>query len=104
MARYYGAIGFTSTSEEAQGVWVETITERYYFGDVKKDFSKRNNNNVINDSVSVDIQISIMGDFVAFNSISEMKYITYNGSKWNITNVEVVRPRLVISIGGISNV
>ena len=40
MAKYYGAIGYSETTETAPGVWEETITERNYYGDVIKTSSK----------------------------------------------------------------
>jgi hypothetical protein len=32
-----------------------------------------------------------------------MKYITYEGVRWCISSIQVQRPRLIISLGGVYN-
>ncbi len=32
-----------------------------------------------------------------------MKYVRWQGERWRITNIEIQRPRIVLTIGGIYN-
>lgn len=105
MAKYYGAIGFLRTVEDpkSKGVWVEEITERNYYGDVLSNRYKSENGTGLNDDVAIQNTISILGDSFANKNLGYMKYLTWMGSKWKISSIEVAYPRLILSIGGLYN-
>lgn len=107
MAKYYGSVGYATTCEdlESPGVWVDSITERHYYGDVIRNISKwsENTNRSINDNVNVDNKISILADPYAMDNFSKIKYLTYMGEKWKVISIEVQRPRLILTIGGVWN-
>lgn len=103
MAKYYGPIGFAKTVEEVPGVWVESITERNYYGDVIKNRSQIVPSEYLNDNINVNNQFSIMADPYALANFPSMRYIKWMGVLWKIRDIEVQRPRLIINIGGIYN-
>lgn len=104
MAKYFGVIGYVTTEEEEPGVWVEkSIVEREYYGDLKRNSRRYSLSSNVNGDISISNQISILSDSYANEHIEDMRYITYLGKKWTITDIEVEYPRLTLSIGGIYN-
>lgn len=101
MAKWFGAIGFAETVETVPGVWEEKITERQYYGDVIRNARRLQGTNYLNDDINISNEISIVADPFAENHFHSMRYIEFMGSRWKVTNVEVVRPRLTLTIGGL---
>lgn len=103
MAKFYGAIGFVETIKTGPGVWEEKITERNYFGDVIRNNRRLQSGDSINDDINVTNEISIVADPYANDNIYSMRYVVFMGAKWKISNIDVQRPRLVLSLGGLCN-
>lgn len=106
--KFYGAIGYSETVEETgdrEGNWIpDRITERKYYGDVLKNSRRLDSNgDGTNDNLSINNSISIVADAYAYNHFFAMKYVKWMGACWKVTNVEVQRPRLVLTIGGVYN-
>lgn len=103
MAKFYGKIGYAETCETAPGVWSEQITERNYVGDVLKLSQKWQATEKLNDDLTINNSISIIGDEYAYRKLSTMRYVKWMGTSWKITNIDVQRPRLILTIGGVYN-
>lgn len=103
MAKFYGDIGYADTKETAPGVWQEQITERPYFGDILRTTSKMQSGEHLNDNLSIDNRLSIVADPFAYENFYTMRYVKWMGALWKITSVEVQRPRLILTIGGVYN-
>ncbi len=103
MGKFYGEIGYAETVETTPGVWREYITERNYFGDVIRNISKMRDGQNLNDNLVIDNQLSIVADPFAYEKFHAMRYVKWMGALWKITNVEVRRPRLILTIGGVYN-
>lgn len=103
MAKFYGIIGYTDSIETAPGVWTDGYTECNYSGDVLKITRRWQAGEGVNDDLTIDNKISIVADPFAYQNFHKMKYIEWMGSLWKIINVEVQRPRLILTIGGIYN-
>jgi hypothetical protein len=102
--RFYGAVGYANSVEASPGVWVEKITEVTYFGEVIRDSRRLEAPPqvppTLNGNISLENSFSIMADAEAYNNFIKMRYVCWEGQNWTITNVEVRRPRLVLTIGG----
>jgi hypothetical protein len=97
-------VGYATSQETAPGVWTNQITERNYFGDVIRDTRRLEpSGEKLNEDVSLGNSFSIMADAYATENIGSMRYVTWQGQNWTVTNVEVRRPRLILSIGGLWN-
>lgn len=103
MAKFYGSIGYVETTETSPGVWTEIVTERDYYGDVLKNSSRWQTGEKVNDNITVDNLISILADPFAYQNFSNMRYIKWMGAYWKISKIDVQRPRLILTIGGVYN-
>lgn len=103
MGKFYGAIGYAQSVETVPGVWEDKITERTYYGDVIKLSRRLQPSEHLNDNITLNHQISIVADPFAYENFQNIRYIKWMGSSWKVTNVDVQRPRLILSIGGLYN-
>ncbi len=98
--KFYGPIGFTVSEETRPGVWQQKITERNYYGELSKQVNKWNTGEGINQDADFSTQISIVSDPFAVNNFHSIKYAEYLGVKWKVNAVEIMRPRLLLTLGG----
>lgn len=104
MAKYSGKIGFSIPVETAPGVTNIVMTYRPYHGDVERKAYKANSNSeTTNDDINVSNKISILANDFAFKNFKYIKCVEFMGVLWNISDIEVVYPRLILTIGGIFN-
>lgn len=101
MAKWFGAIGFAEMMETAPGVHEEVITERQYYGDVLRNSFRFQGSDQLNDNINVSNEISIVSDLFAENHFHSIAYVEFMGSRWKVSNVEVARPRLKLTVGGL---
>ena len=99
MTKWYGKIGFADTAETSPGVWSEGIVKRPYYGDVLNNTRRLSSSDKINDDVIISNRISIVADPYSLESIYKMRFATFMGSKWKITDVEVEYPRIILTLG-----
>ena len=103
MAKWYGVIGYSTSVEETPGKWVDKIIERNYFGDLTRNTRSLQSSGQLNDNIDVANEISILADPFAYDNFHSMKYVEFMGTKWKIGKIEVLRPRLILTIGGVYN-
>lgn len=101
--KYHGQIGFADTVETVPGVWSNQIFERNYYGDLVRNTRRFSSQDKVNDDINISNEFSILADPYAKENFFKMKYITYMGSKWKITDVRVEFPRLILTVGGLYN-
>ena len=103
MAKFYGIIGFVGTTDDGTGVWKDSSTERTYSGDVIRNTMRWQPAEKVNDDLTISNSISIIADSFANQNLQIMKYAKWMGSSWKITNVDVQKPRLILTLGGLYN-
>lgn len=103
MPKYYGKIGFSETVETRPGIWEEQIVERDYYGDVLKISKRFDGSSYLNDNLNISNQFSIVADPYARDHFHSMRYLTWCGTKWKISSVQVDYPRLSLEVGGLYN-
>ena len=103
MGKFYGAIGYAVATQTAPGVWTDSITERNYSGDVLQLSRRWQAGENLTDNLTVNNEFSIVADPFAYQNFHTMKYIKWMGASWKITKVDVKRPRLILTIGGVYN-
>jgi hypothetical protein len=103
MAKFHNKVGYSRSVETAPGVFTDQIEEREYFGDVIRETKNFRTGDQVNDNVSVSNRISIVGDDFAFSNYSGIRYVIWGEVYWKVSSIEVQRPRLILSIGGVYN-
>lgn len=105
MAKFYGPIGFviSQETEEGSGIWEDVVVERNYRGEVIRNYKKWDNGEHLNSDLNINNTISIIADPYASAKLFAIRYIKWLGGYWNISNVEVQSPRLILSLGGVYN-
>jgi hypothetical protein len=105
--RFSGAVGYATNEETAPGVWTEGITEVTYFGDVVRSSRRLEPRGgdypPLTDDIALGNSFSIVADAYATEHIFAMRYVKWQGSNWKITNVDVQRPRLILTVGELWN-
>lgn len=100
MAKFCGMIGYATSVKTSPGVWTDSIVERKHIGDIIQNTRRLEASGTLNDNINISNSISIVADPYARQNFHTMKYVEFMGTKWNITNVEVQFPRLILTIGG----
>lgn len=103
MAKFYGSIGYADMVESAPGVYEERIIEYPYYGDLIRNTRQLQPAETLNDNINISNEISIVADPFARRNFHKMRYVSFMGAKWKISNVEVGYPRLILTIGGLYN-
>lgn len=103
MAKFYGVIGFAETVETEPGIWEEVITERNYSGDLIRNSRNLQSSDSVNDNINISNEISIIADPYAEQNFHNIRFVKFMGTKWKIKNVEVLYPRLRLTVGGVYN-
>lgn len=103
--KYYGKIGFTVSEEKIidgqhTGVWEQTIKERPYYGELSKPVNKWMTGDGVNENADFSSQLSIVSDPFAIDNFHSIKYAEFKGIKWKVSAVEIMRPRLLLTLGG----
>lgn len=103
MPKFCGKVGFGIAVETSPGVWEDEITERKYRGDITRMVRKLDNSEYLNDKITVNNSISILADAFANENFFAIRYVKWAGAYWKVSSVEVERPRLILSLGGVYN-
>lgn len=105
MAKFYGAIGFAQTIEDPpdSGNAVEQIIEKKYYGDLLQNSVRNENGEYLNSNLNISNEISIVADSFLYNNSYAARYVRFLGAMWEIRNITINYPRLILSIGGVYN-
>lgn len=103
MAKYHGIIAYAIPQEITAGVWKDVITEREYYGDVIRESRNWSSTDKVNDNLILNNRLSIVADDFAYLNLSTMRYAKFGEVRWKVLSVEVQRPRLIITLGGVYN-
>lgn len=97
--KFYGNVGYGHSEETSQDVHQEKVIELPYRGDIKKDDLYIDNKQEINSDLRVSQLISIVMDPYAVEHYFNVRYVLWQGVRWNVTSVSVESPRLVLRLG-----
>jgi len=103
MARFFGRVGYGQAVETAPGVWVDSIVERSYYGDIIRNARVLREGENLNKDLSVQNSISILADAYANDHFFAIRYVEWAGALWTVSTVEVQSPRLILRLGEVYN-
>jgi hypothetical protein len=102
--KYSGKIGFWIENVEVKpGVYKSKIVEKNYTGTLSWDNRHWQSTEYQNEDLRLNNSVSILSDMYMKENLASIRYITWKGSKWKVTNVEIGYPRITLTIGGIYN-
>lgn len=104
MGRFCGEVGYiATTNEEGSDVYQAVPCERVYYGDITRNARRWENSEYLNDNLVLNNIVSIVADDYAYEHFSEIRYVKMMGGRWKVTNIEIQRPRIILTIGGVYN-
>jgi len=104
VARFYGAIGIKRPAVEiTPGVYKITIDERMMVGDILNKPVRWSGGELSQDSVKANHVVSLIASESMMEDFTEVAYIIWQSKKWTVTSVEYVRPRVLLTLGGVYN-
>lgn len=103
MTKWAGKVGYGIEVRVKPGVTETQIIERNYTGDVERVSRRYQTDNNMNNDLDISNEISLVADPFAYENFVNIKYVTWLGQRWRVSNVSIQHPRLSLSIGGIYN-
>jgi hypothetical protein len=103
MAKFSGLVGYVTQSESSPGVWSSVENPIMMKGDIIRQSSNGQNDDKVNSDVSLNHRVSLVGDAYSFGNYYNIRWVEINGLKWEISSIEIQRPRIIVTLGGIWN-
>jgi hypothetical protein len=103
MSKFAGLVGYDTQEESVPGVWSPVEKTVMMKGDIIRQSSSNQNGVKVNNDVTLSHRVSLMGDSYAFANYLQIKWIQVDGHKWSITSIELQRPRIIVTLGGLWN-
>lgn len=101
--RYSGKLGLVEQQEVRPGIWEEVVTEVPVLGTVRQRTEVLNGEGNVLPEYATTTSISVPARGVGPQDNSNIRYITYKGTRWQIRSIVDEPPRIVIYIGEVYN-
>lgn len=99
--RVSGVIGYGTQTQIRPGVMKDVITEVKFRGDVLRPSSGPEEGEKVNDDLKVSASISVVAGAYHSKHVHQIRYISWQGQLWKVSNVDVAPPRLILRLGGL---
>lgn len=104
MARFHGKVGFLiSTDDQTTGIAEEQVVEKTFFGTVQEHSRRWQSSDMVTDDLQLGNRIAITADDFAYKHASAICYCEWMGQLWKVTGVQIRRPRIILTLGGVYN-
>lgn len=104
MAKSSVIVAYAISTKTSSGVYEDVPTKKTYLAEVLKNSRRWVSGQQVNDSLLTNNRISIIADAFAHANWSFIKFVTYAGINWEVSNVEIIeRPRLILTLGSVYN-
>lgn len=103
MAKFTGLVGYVTQEEKRPGIWSPVENPVIMRGDIIRQSSTNQNDGKVNSDISLNHRVSLLGDAYAFGNYYNIKWIEIDGRKWEVSSIEIRRPRIIVTVGGLWN-
>jgi len=103
MAKFAGLVGYVTQEETRPGVWTTVEKPVMMKGDVLRQTYSSQNDSKVNSDITLNHRVSLIGDSYALHNYYYIRWIELHGKKWEISSVELQRPRIIVTLGGVWN-
>lgn len=104
MGKFFGKVGYVTQVDDGYGVYDDRVKLVSYYGEVTRNARRwEQSSEQLHDSLVLNNLISIMADDYAYEHFYEIRFVEYMGSFWKVTNIEIQRPRITLTLGGVYN-
>lgn len=69
MSKWFGNIGYATTTQTEPGVWEKVIEEKGYYGDITNNRFLHQNSGEVNDNITLSNVVSIIADPFAYKIV-----------------------------------
>ena len=103
--KWFGQIGYGVPAETVphSGIYENTIVERDYKGELIRNSRRTQNGESVLDNITISNEITIIADPYTFQHMNDIVYAVVGGARWKVNYVEVLHPRLRLTLGGVYN-
>lgn len=101
--KFFGKIGFIYEVEDPPGIWSTHAEEHEAYGDVLSNVRRWEAGQDVNADLTTSNKISVLADRFLCEHMGAMRYVKWNGTTWGVNSIELVRPRAILTLGGVYN-
>lgn len=100
--RVSGVIGYGEQTKIRPGVVDDIIVEKKFRADVvRPPGSGPEEGGKVNDDLKISVTLSVVAGAYHAKHVHNIRYITWQGERWKVSNVDVNHPRLIMRLGGL---
>lgn len=103
MTRFSGLVGYVTQVQTAPGVWSQSEESFEMRGDIINQGHSFQGDTKVNSDVSLNHRVSLMADDRLLNNYPNLKWVKMGAVKWKVQSVEIRRPRIIVTLGGVYN-
>lgn len=103
MAKFAGLVGYVTQEETSPGVWSPVENPIMMKGDIIGQRANVLNDRNVNSDITLNHRVSLLGDSYAFDNYYTIRWVIFRGRKVEVSSIEVQRPRIILSLGGLWN-
>lgn len=103
MARFAGLVGYVTQEETSPGIWSSVEKSVMMKGELIRQSSNNRDAGKVNSDITLNHRVSLMGDSYSFDNYYNIKWVMVDKVKWEVSSIEIQRPRLILAIGGLWN-
>lgn len=105
MAKWFGKVGYVITHEPDadNDIWREESVDKNHYGDILRNERRYEQGESVNDDLKLNQRLSILADGFACEHYGAIRWAEIDGVRWKVTSVEFLRPRLILTLGGVWN-
>ena len=103
MAKFSGRVGYVTQVETVPGVWSPVENDTMMRVDIIRQASNSQNDDKVNSDITLNHRVSLLGDAYSFGNYYSIRWIEIDGHRWEVSSVEIQRPRIIVTLGGIWN-